>query len=703
MLWLAAAAPSSLHLVREASALLERDDAPAALALLGELDSPAAWLVRARGLRVGDKLDEAERALRYVPSAPELLPLAAVERGLIALARRDFTLASAWLVPWIDLEHPAAAPAIEPLAEALKTSDPLRFLSHRQLFEKALARRGTDARSHFLTWLAAAHEALGQKEEELAALKRRYLEEPVSPLTPKAPPPVPLTAAELLARAEVLQAAHRSERVIAELTAIDEASLTMAQRCQQTFGLGLALRKLRKYVKAEEQLTKAVELCRDDEDRARRARYLGAKVVSIRSGLAAIPLIDDFARRYDGHSMVDDVLFWAGDLYQRRSQNHRARAYFSRAASVASNEEYCAEARFRLGWMRYRAQDLGAAKTELVAMLEGACPLARFDRARGHYWLGRIAEDGGDERGASARYQEAMTHDGLGFYAQLALARLRKLDPKTAATMADTTKLVAAPAPAPSACARDFWLEPLPKEARALLAHGLAADARRVLLMISPTDITRDPCTKERLLSLSLALDEAGAHQQAHWLLRTELQDELAAFPEAATLPLWRAAYPLAFADELEAAEREHNLPRYFLQALAREESAFDAEVVSWAGAYGLTQLLLSTARHAGGLLRPKVKVSRAEELLRPLLNARLGGAFLASLLARYGGNKALALAAYNAGSDVADVWRKRHEKDGLDVLAEEITIEETRGYVKRVLRTFGVYHALYRGELPAL
>src|SRR5256885_11081415 len=42
--------------------------------------------------------------------------------------------------------------------------------------------------------------------------------------------------------------------------------------------------------------------------------------------------------------------------------------------------------------------------------------------------------------------------------------------------------------------------------------------------------------------------------------------------------------------------------------------SAFDPQVVSWAGAYGLTQLLLSTGQDAGRLLRPRVKLERSEE-----------------------------------------------------------------------------------------
>ena len=124
---------------------------------------------------------------------------------------------------------------------------------------------------------------------------------------------------------------------------------------------------------------------------------------------------------------------------------------------------------------------------------------------------------------------------------------------------------------------------------------------------------------------------------------------------------------------------------------------------MSWAGAYGLTQLLLSSGQRAGKLLTPPVKIEKAEDLLEPGVNARLGAALLASQVRTLGNNLALALAAYNAGDRVAVTWWKRHQGQPFDAFAEEMTIKETRGYVKRVLRTFGIYRWLYGGEAPVL
>ena len=68
----------------------------------------------------------------------------------------------------------------------------------------------------------------------------------------------------------------------------------------------------------------------------------------------------------------------------------------------------------------------------------------------------------------------------------------------------------------------------------------------------------------------------------------------------------------------------------------------------------------------------------------------------MGSLFRKYKGNAALSLAAYNAGERVADRWWKKHAEAPLDIFGEEMTIKETRGYVKRVLKTYGIYRWLY-------
>lgn len=679
-------------------------------------------------------LRTARTSLAALPETPNALadplvaPLVDLELGLAAAASGDCARAVDALEKAATQSPGAARSAVLTLLDCLVKVRPQDVTGRFADFEKRLDPDDPDARAKALGALAAAQEATGQVQTALATRVRRYLEEPVSLATPdEAPMNAKLTAPQLLARAERLLEGNRNERAQAAFVTLEASQLSADERCRRSFGRGLAARKLRSYAASSEAFAE-LKGCADTE-LVRRGRYLEAKVVSIKSGLAAIDLIESFVKDNPGHSMSDDMLFWAGDLYQRRGKRSEATRYFEQTQAVTPPGDHCAEARWRLAWMSFRAGEWAAAEGALTRLLsEDGCVTASYDRARATYWLARTALAQNDGMSAAQRLERVMALDPLGFYAQLALRQLERLDPARANTLASSLRAPPA-SPRPALCAGRLAERVAFRRAVALLERGLVEDAARELetLAGSKKDIlasshasavgqatrgidesTRalamDACgpEQERLL-LAFLLDAAGVRGKAQWLLRTEFADVLDRLPDATTWPIWRAAYPLAFRDALAAAESESRLPDLLLQSLAREESAYDVKVVSWAGAYGLTQLLLSSGRGAGKLLEPRVTLANAEELLEPTLNARLGGALLKSLLERFGGSVPLALAAYNAGDDVAMTWWKRHEAEPLDVLAEEISIKETRGYVQRVVRTWGIYRWLHAGEAPHL
>lgn len=376
--------------------------------------------------------------------------------------------------------------------------------------------------------------------------------------------------------------------------------------------------------------------------------------------------------------------------------------------------------------MSYNAREWQEAESRLGRLLENdGCVRDAFERARATYWLGRVAEVRGQSVRALERFSDVLSIDPLGWYAQLALGRVRALDSKRFAALTPsapsrdaTTELCPGELANDSAFLRGWALRELgltdaaaaewlsvDVEERAVLsgAHATALAQEAKPLEIREAKSIDQECTPDHPgLLLALGLSRVGQKAEAQWRLRTTHAEFLAQAPSEANAGIWIAAYPLEAREFIEPAENESEIPALFIQALAREESAFDDQIVSWAGAYGLTQLLLSTGQTAGRLLEPPVLVTKAEQLLDPGLNARLGAVYMGRLLDRYGGHPALALAAYNAGEGVADTWWRRHAGDDLDYYAESMTVKETRGYVKRVLRTYGIYHWLY-SDSPAV
>lgn len=725
-------------IVEEARAKLRQRDDAAALAKASSSETAAAQLIRARVLRTGAAYDlgkpevasQLEDALAKADKDPLVAPWSAIERAHWMRSRNEEAAVVAGLKPLVDggASKAVSSRAAVLFVRSLAVAEPQTLIEKRAVYEALLPSDDPDARSFFLEAVAFAYDAQKQADEATKWRLKRYLEEPVSIQTPETPPKdVVLTSEQIIARAEKLAEAHRSERVLEALKPLVDKTIGPELACRRAFAMGLAARKLRAYAEAETNLTRAVTICKDEELK-RRAHYLNAKVISVRDGLRSVPVIDAFAKKYGNHSMVDDVLFWAGDIYQRRDRIKEAQGYYARIEKMSEKGDHCAEARWRLAWMDYRADKGEAARDGFKRLLtDDGCVQEVFDKARALYWLAREAEKRGDKAEALNRYSEVLSADPLEFYAQVSLARMQQLD-------ADRAKAAAAGFTLPEGAVPPLRLGDLENDAAykrglALLSRGLGEEAaaelmtvgvpaRQVLgsahaqslgeaaknVTVAGSGATLPDSIHPRLV-IALLLDRAGAKAkaEAQWRLRTEFADILSTAPTKETAPIWRAAYPLAMREHIEPAEKEAKLPPFFLQALAREESAFNEQVVSWAGAYGLTQLLLSSGRGAAQLLKPAPKLTRAEDLLDPHLNARLGGALLAQLMRKLGGSPALALAGYNAGEEVASTWWSRFQGGDFDVFAEEMTIKETRGYVKRVLRTYGVYRWMYTGAPPTI
>jgi len=158
------------------------------------------------------------------------------------------------------------------------------------------------------------------------------------------------------------------------------------------------------------------------------------------------------------------------------------------------------------------------------------------------------------------------------------------------------------------------------------------------------------------------------------------------------TRPGWweRLWYPLRYQQIVRGHARNYDLDPDLLAAVIYQESKFRADARSDSGAIGLMQLLPDTAKgialHTGGT------AFRVADLYNPELNVRYGAWYLRHLLNKYADERT-ALAAYNAGQDNVDRWRRA---------GRGIVFPETRAYVKRVEELKKIYRDAYGPELGA-
>ena len=124
------------------------------------------------------------------------------------------------------------------------------------------------------------------------------------------------------------------------------------------------------------------------------------------------------------------------------------------------------------------------------------------------------------------------------------------------------------------------------------------------------------------------------------------------------------------------AAKREGVDPR-FIHAVIQQESKYDPDATSPAGARGLMQLMPATAKRF-----------KCDELADQACNVKAGTKYLAWLLKRFNGDVSLALAGYNAGEGAVDKYQ------GIPPYSE------TQNYVKKIVANYGKsYHPVLTPE----
>ena len=161
---------------------------------------------------------------------------------------------------------------------------------------------------------------------------------------------------------------------------------------------------------------------------------------------------------------------------------------------------------------------------------------------------------------------------------------------------------------------------------------------------------------------------------------------------------LYPAYYPVT-----ELADYAIRVEPALAMAVARQETELNPRAISRAGARGLMQLMPGTARKVARRLGEPYSRRRLIEDWR--YNARLGQAYLAEQIVRFGGSYVLAVAAYNAGPERVEQWLAENgdpRLPGVDVIdwIEMIPFGETRNYVQRVIEALYVYRARLAGEV---
>ncbi len=221
--------------------------------------------------------------------------------------------------------------------------------------------------------------------------------------------------------------------------------------------------------------------------------------------------------------------------------------------------------------------------------------------------------------------------------------------------------------------------------ARALADAGLERDAARLFPEAFPTDTPGDLAWTAKTLA---EWGNATAALSAGEALWARLGPLPAALVPDALLPV---ILPRELLAGCAAAATRASVPPPWLAAVVRQESRFDAEAFSSAGAVGVAQMMPEVARQLGG---------STEDLRDGQRAIRLAARELARLTAAFGPRLVPVASAYNAGEAVVRTWLALLGTDGQGpLLIAAIPYRETSQYALAVRQ--GVELSRYLLSVP--
>lgn len=187
-------------------------------------------------------------------------------------------------------------------------------------------------------------------------------------------------------------------------------------------------------------------------------------------------------------------------------------------------------------------------------------------------------------------------------------------------------------------------------------------------------------------LYLAVLMDRADQTLQNFKILNDIFQNA----PKMVSRATMKLFFPLKFWNHIESKNRV--IDPMLLLSLIRQESAFNLNARSPAGARGLMQVMPSTARYIAS-------VRTSNKLFDPQTNIDVGTTYFVKRLNQLNGDVELTLAAYNAGYSRIGEWKRRYPTENRLLFLDLIPFRETREYVTSILRNYYWYMHLYKDE----
>jgi soluble lytic murein transglycosylase len=446
----------------------------------------------------------------------------------------------------------------------------------------------------------------------------------------------------------------------------------------------LILENLKTSYKATQKKDAAIKIAKklwrlDSKENAKRALVSGLSYTRFlwtnHKDKEALQFLNAVEKKLKKKVLLPDLYFLRGRILEEQRNYKEALFWFARALSVSIDPVQKSSFAWNSAWLNYKMAEYEKARS----LLDG---LIKIETDQGKkfqelFWLAKSNDQLKRTNDSQKIYEQIIADDPIGYYAFLSYRELKR------------------DIPTPSQSYHESFFSKLPKR----LPTSLKIDWTLFDWLVSTGELEWARSFLDEEAPLGDGLPDGWEELFDHYAQASYFAPIFSRLNKLTSLEKSRLfanhgelIFPHKWNEFVDEGSRRSGLWPEYIFSIIRQESSFDPLAVSPADAYGLMQILPSVAQGLSG--KRKQKISTAD-LLDPQNNITMGSRHLRKYWDIFDGQFVLTTAAYNASVDSVKGWLKsRYQGDTL-VFIEDIPYEETRTYVKLVLRNFISYERM--------
>ncbi|MBE3138611.1 MAG: tetratricopeptide repeat protein [Actinobacteria bacterium] len=509
---------------------------------------------------------------------------------------------------------------------------------------------------------------------------------------------------QIYSRGEIFFGLYQYESAIGEFNKIIEAGknspLPSALHSKTLFKLGMCYFNLRDYQKSTELLISCYEKFPSESYADDSLYFLGRAFTSLGQEDNSISYYQKVLAKYPLGNYADDSLYRIGRIYFLRGDLESAAANYEKIVNNYPGGDMIPNAYWELGWIQFRSGDYNTAKNTFQGMKVKFNGSSVGEEAM--FWEARCLQKLGENDAAANIYKEIIDSKTYTYYTFASQKSLKSMGveydiPKIDNTVYPDNPKIATLLPEiyqdieniNTSSSQDGKFTHIDKAKELLSLEFYTSAAKEI--EAGSGELEQDNL---RTLEISTLYFKAKDYLNSQKLIAKYFSKLKSNLNNPYKDYVYYLLYPYGFKEYIDKYSAEFNVDPLFMLAVIREESRFQPDAGSYAGALGLMQIIPNTGKGIASQLG--ISGFSNQMLLDPEMSIRMGSYYLSKQLESFNQNKYYACGAYNGGPGSMSKWISSWGDKDIDEFIEYVSYDQTRNYIKKVMGSYFFYQMLY-------